>query len=274
VGFALPVVVVAVGTGPRRFVFWTMTGSGEYISPRGAWLTALSRADGNLSILGTAAGGMLLAAGAALVLRPRAIPAELWLWPAASLAAVTAGCQFFGHYFLQLVPPLVLAAVAALRVLPRCRHAVAAWTALMAAAFVGWGLTAPRHELDHARAVAAAVRAGTGPQQRVLVWGMHPEDYWLADRAPAARYLTVGFLTNFSGGRHGVRVGERYAVPGAWRVFVAEFAAHPPALVVDDSRGAPYAVDSTPTLRGLLNARYRPVATVDGAVVYARGPAS
>jgi len=270
----VPVVAVAVGTGPRRFAFWTVTGSTDYLSPRGAWLPALSLADSNLSLLGTAAGGLLLAAGVALVLRPRAVPGELWLWLAVSMAAVTAGCQFFGHYFLQLVPPLVLTAVAAARTLPRCRHAVTAWTVLMAAAFVGWGLTAPRHELDHARVVAAAVRAGTGPHQRVLVWGMHPEDYWLADRTPAARYLTAGFLTNFSGGRHGVRVGERYAIPGAWRIFVAEFAAHPPALVVDDSRGAPYAVDRTPTLRGILESGYRQVATVDGAVLYARGPAS
>ncbi|MYS22872.1 hypothetical protein GA0115240_14571, partial [Streptomyces sp. DvalAA-14] len=273
-GFALPVAAVAAATGPGRFVFWTLTASADYASPRGAWLIALGRAYATATVFGTAAGALLIAAGGALVLRPDAVPAELWLWLAASATAVTAGFQFYGHYFLQLVPPLVLAAAAAVRQLPRCWPAVAVWTVLVCAGFLGYGLVAPRPELAHARTVAAALRAGSRPRSPVLVWGMHPEDYWLAGRTPASRFLTAGFLTNFSGGRKGVRVGERYAVPGAWRVFRAEFAAHPPALVVDDSRGAPYAVDRTPALRRLLRGRYRRVAVVDGAVLYARGPAS
>ncbi|MFC4034926.1 glycosyltransferase [Streptomyces polygonati] len=273
-GFAVPVALVAAASGPGRFVFWTLTGSAAYASPSGAWLIALARAYASLTLLGVAAGGLLVVACAGLVLWPAAVPADLWLWLGASTAAVATGFQFYGHYFLQLVPPLVLTGVAAARRLPRCWPAVTAWTVLTCAAFVSWGLTAPRPELDHARTVASAVRAHTDPRQPVLVWGMHPEDYWLADRTPSSRFLTAGFLTNFSGGRRGVRVGERYAVPGAWRIFRAEFAAHPPSLVVDDSRGAPYATDRTPTLRRLLLDRYRRVAVVDGAVMYARGPAS
>ncbi|MFJ5610976.1 glycosyltransferase [Streptomyces sp. NPDC093221] len=275
-GFALPVGAVALLTGPGRFLFWTVTGSAEYVSPRGAWLTGLSRAAGGASVLAVAAAGMLLAAGAAWALRRRPVPADLWVWLAASGVAVVSGFQFYGHYFLQMVPPLVLIGVAAVRALPRLRAAVTCWTVLACAGFLVWDLAAPSRELDHAVAVAAAVRAHTAPDDRVLVWGIHPETYWFADRRPASRYLTAGFLTNFSGGRGGVRVGERYAVPGAWRAFGAEFSAHPPALVVDDSRGDPYAISRTPTLRDLLGSGYRRVARVDGAVVWAReaaGPA-
>ncbi|MDJ0344679.1 glycosyltransferase family 39 protein [Streptomyces sp. H10-C2] len=278
-GCAVPVVAVALFTGPGRFLFWTVTGSGSYASASGAWGVALGRGLGNAGILAAAGAAFVIPAVYVTARRGRAgrvparIPADLWVWLGASALAVVFGFQFYGHYFLQLIPPLVLAGVAALRGLPRWRPAATAWTVLASTAFLVWGLTAPRTELDHSRTVAAAVRARTGPGDTVLVWGMHPEQYWIAGRTPASRYLTAGFLTNFSGGRGGARVGEQYAVPGAWRTFGEEMARRPPDLIVDDSRGAPYAPGLTPSLKRLLDAGYRPVDTVGGAVLYARGAA-
>ena len=205
-----------------------------------------------------------------LVRRRRFAEADLWIWLAASAVAVVTGFQFYGHYYLQLLPPLVLTGVAALRRLPsRWWRPAAAWTALGTCGFLAWGLAASHTELDHADTVATAVTRHTSPGAKVLVWGMHPEEYWLADRAPASRFLTAGFLTNFSGGRDGTRVGQEYAVPGAWQTFRAEMRRHPPALVVDDSQGGPYGPAHIPAFRALLRDGYRPVATSDGAVLYA-----
>ncbi|MCZ4121800.1 glycosyltransferase family 39 protein [Streptomyces sp. H39-S7] len=271
-GCALPVAAVAVLTGPSRFVFWTVTGSGSYASASGAWGVALGRGLGNAGILAAAGAAFVVPAvlAAARGTRAERLTADLWVWLGASALGVVFGFQFYGHYFLQLIPPLVLTGVGALRAVPRWWPAATAWTVLASAAFAVWGLTAPRTELDHADAVAAAVRARTGPGDTVLVWGMHPEQYWLSGRAPASRYLTAGFLTNFSGGRGGARVGEQYAVPGAWRAFTAEVALRPADLIVDDSRGAPYAPTLTPTLQRMLDTGYRPVDTVGGAILYAR----
>ncbi|MEU6171669.1 glycosyltransferase family 39 protein [Streptantibioticus parmotrematis] len=272
-GFVLPLAAVAVALGPGRFLFWTVTGSGSYATVSGsAWLTAAARGLGNAGILLVACAG--LAVPVALLLRGRGAgrrfaDADLWIWLAASLVAVVTGFQFYGHYYLQLLPPLVLLGTAALRRRPRWRRPAFAWTALAACGFLVWGLTAPRTDLDHAHTVAAAVRRDTPPGARVLVWGMHPEEYWLAGRAPASRFLTAGFLTNFSGGRGGAQVGERYAVPGAWDTFRREMADHPPALIVDDSRGQPYGPSRIPGFRDLLRSHYRPVGTTDGAVLYA-----
>lgn len=269
-GAVLPLVVVALAVGARRFVFWTVTGSSAYLSPHGAWLTAAGRALGNAGILAAAGAGLLAPAVWLAVRRRRFLEADIVVWLAGSTVAVTAGFQFYGHYYLQLMPPLVLLGTAALRELPRWWKTAAAWTALACGAFLAWGFTAPRTELDHAATVAAAVRQYTAPGNTVLVWGMHPEQYWLARRHPASRYLTAGFLTNFSGGHGGARVGEKYAVPGAWRTFQRELAARPPALVVvDDSRGAPYAPGHIPTLCRLLAERYRRVGKAGGAVLYA-----
>ncbi|MFJ5645501.1 ArnT family glycosyltransferase [Streptomyces sp. NPDC093223] len=271
-GVALPVLGAALLTDPAGFAFWTVTGSGAYASFTGSELHVTARALTNTAILATACAGLLPPVARALR-TARTGAGDLWLWLAASAAAVTVGLHFFGHYFLQLTPPLALLATAALQVLPRERTTAAVRvSACVCVPFLAWGLLAPRPELAHAQRLAAALAQRTQPDDRVLVWGIHPETYWLADRTPATRYLTAGLLTNFSGGRDGPQVGEKYAVAGTWPVFRAELAERPPALVIDDSRGKPYGPDRVPTLRRLLTAGYTQVGEVDGAVLYARVP--
>ncbi|MFJ4714011.1 glycosyltransferase family 39 protein [Streptomyces sp. NPDC088785] len=270
-GVAVPVLAAACATDPGGFLFWTVTGSGSYASFTGSELHVLGRGAVNAALLGAACAGFL----PSLARAPRRPAAWLWVWLGSSAVAVLAGFHFFGHYYLQLAPPLALLGAAALRDLPRARVARALLvTACCGGLFVAWGLLAPRPDLAHAERVADAVRARTAPREPVLIWGMHPETYWLADRPPASRFLTAGLLTNYSGGRDGPRVGERWAVPGTWRTFRAEFAVRPPGLVVDDSRGGPYGVGRVGALRRLL-AGYERVGGVDGAVLYRpRGSAS
>ena len=269
-GLCGPVLAAAVLTNPAGFVFWTVTGSGAYASFTGSEIHVLARGLVNALLLAGACAGFV--PPVVCVLRvARTGAADLWLWLASSVAAVMLGFHFFGHYYLQLMPPLALLGAAALHILPRARtvRAIVA-TGCSCAVFVAWGLLAPRPELAHAARLADAVASRTGPTDKVLVWGIHPETYWLADRAPASRYLTAGLLTNYSGGRNGPRVGEEYAVHGAWPVFREELRRHPPALVVDDSRGKPYGPDRVPSLRRILAEGYRPVLRVEGALVYAR----
>lgn len=273
VGLGLPVLCAAGLTTPYGFVFWTMTGSGAYASFTGSELHVLFRALVNTALLGAACAGLI--PPIVRVLRvARTGATDLWLWLAVSAGAVLLGFHFFGHYYLQLIPPLALLATGALQILPRDRLASALLTSACGCAlFLAWGLLAPRPELAHAERLAAAVQARTSPSELVLVWGIHPETYWLADRAPASRYLTAGLLTNYSGGRNGPQVGEKYAVAGAWPVFADEMRTRRPALIVDDSRGKPFAPERVPTLRRLLSWHYQPLpGEVDGAVLYVRSP--
>ncbi|MFC4496415.1 ArnT family glycosyltransferase [Streptomyces ovatisporus] len=275
---ALPVLAAALALGPGRLLFWTVTGSGDYASADGAAAHALLRAVANSALLAGACLPLVAAAVYAwrtAVRRPgnegRTQTADVWVWLAASGAAVTVGFQFFGHYFLQLTPALALLAAAALQHLRgRLLFTALAVNALITSGFLLWALFAPHGELAHQQRLAAEIRSRTAPSERVLLWGMHPEGYWFADRTPASRYLTAGFLTNFSGGRGGVRVGEQYAMDGAWPYFSGELRRHPPVLVVDDSRGKPYAVRRTPTLRAFVDRHYERAGTVDGAVLYVR----
>ncbi|MBZ4317893.1 ArnT family glycosyltransferase [Streptomyces huiliensis] len=270
-GVTLPVAAVAWACGPARLLFWCVTGSGSYASVEGTVAASAARAVANAGVLTTSCAGLLAPVCLLLLARRRVAPPELWLWLIASAVAVTTGFHFFGHYYLQLIPPLTLLATAALRALPDAARRVAgALCALSCAAFLTAGLLATPPELPHSLRVADAVRARTAPADPVLIWGMHPEQYWFAGRPPAGRFLTAGLLTNYSGGRDASAVGEAYGVPGGWPVLRRELRARPPALVVDDSRGRPYAVARVPTLRAFLRGGYARVGSVEGAVLYAR----
>ncbi|MGD6755058.1 ArnT family glycosyltransferase [Streptomyces sp. BH105] len=264
-----PIAATALATNPTGFVFWTVTGSGAYASITGSELHVLARGLTNAAILSLACAGVL--PPIARVLRiARTGCGDLWLWLASSSVAVATGFHFFGHYYLQLTPPIALLGTLALHILPRPHlHRTLLASTCVAALFLSWGLLAPRTELTHAQRLASAVREHTSPDERALIWGMHPETYWLSQRAPASRFLTAGLLTNFSGGRDGGKVGERYGVPGGWPTFRAELRSHPPAVIVDDSRGEGYGPGRVGSLRRLL-AGYRAAARVDGAVVYER----
>ncbi|WP_181766137.1 ArnT family glycosyltransferase [Streptomyces albidus (ex Kaewkla and Franco 2022)] len=269
---AVPTAAAALAWGPGRLLFWMATGSGSYASVDGALGYALGRALANFGLL---TAGCLAALVALLHAARRRIrlsaTADVWVWLGASAVAVTAGFQFFGHYFLQLTPPVALLAAAAFEHMrPRTVVTVIVLNALVTTGFLAWAWLFPRDELGHQQRLADVVSARTTSTEPVLLWGMHPEAYWFADRPPASRYLTAGFLTNFSGGRNGVRVGERYAMDGAWPYFREELSSDPPALVVDDSRGKPYGVAHIPTLRTFLARHYERAGTVDGAVLYVR----
>ncbi|MFD0328624.1 glycosyltransferase family 39 protein [Streptacidiphilus monticola] len=274
-GFLLPVSVIALVTGPAHFVFWVVSGSSDYASLDGAWLTMLGRAFGNLGILGAAGLGLLvpLATGLRRSLRE---DRDIWIWLAASVAGVLTGLHFFGHYYLQLMPPLVLLGTGALARLTRrqglLQRFALGYGALAATVFCVLGFVWPHQPLQQATSVAEDVTRDTSPQETVLVWGMHPEIYWLADRIPGTRYLTAGLLTNFAGGRDGKGVGVDRGMADSWATFEAEMKERLPEVFVDYSDGAPYAPQNIAPIRQLLADHYTLVGRDGDAVIYRMRP--
>ena len=243
----LPVLAVALAYGPGRFLFWMATGSGSYASVDGAGAHALVRALANGGLLALGCLPPVLALLYVLRTRRPLTPTRM------------CGCGWRlrprGDRGVPVLRPLLPSTHPRAGPVGRCgttasadahpRHA-RRLNAVITAGFLAWAWLAPRGELSHQQRLAAEIRSRTSPADPVLLWGMHPETYWLSGRPPSSRYLTAGFLTNFSGGRNGVRVGERYAMDGAWPYFRGELTRRPPALVVDDSRGKPYGVEHVP----------------------------
>ena len=130
---------------------------------------------------------------------------DLWIWLFAAALSVGIGLRFFGHYYMQLVPPLALLAAGAL-VAQRapCRHrhdrrgvVVGGRRSRPPGYFMQPFGPEPTYE-----SVSRYLAANTDPDDKILVWGSVPEIYWASDRLPATRFLTTPtFLTGNHPGR-------------------------------------------------------------------------
>jgi len=267
--FVLPVAVAAALFGWGDFFFWVFTGTGSYLDPSGSWSVAVGRgAWGSFMFLMANLGALILVVGG---WRRWRADLDLWLWLAAAMVGAASGFRFFGHYFLQLAPPFSLLAAGMLATAKR-----PAWirTALLGMGTIAISLalafTSHPHLLRSYQRVAAAVDARTGADDHIFVWGQFPEVYWAADRRPATRFLTSGFLTGFGGGRSEAHVGRQYAVAGAWDDFNSDLALHPPALIVDASVDTSFSIDRFPEFADFVAANYARAEEVDGVVLYTR----
>ncbi len=199
--------------------------------------------------------------------------------PGTGRGSVAAG-HLSWHYFIQAMGPLaVLAGLAFDRLELKRAVAVAAVAgiALPAAAWWAFDMTAdpltydftpppPQHE-----AVSAYIAAHTSPSDRVFVWGDWPALYVASDRVMAGRF--PGFLRGFERGSD-VPPNNWDTSPDVWPLLQADLAANPPALIVDTAAAgwsdfSMYPMSDYPVLAQLVAASYRPVATVDGVVIYA-----
>jgi hypothetical protein len=272
VGLVTPIVVAALLFGPGPFLLWTVTGNGGYLSGLGSVWDALARAAGMTgALVGIELSVVLLCIHAA---RRRLGSVELWLWLISGAVAVTAGFRFFGHYYLQLLPPAVLLATPALLSLGRRTRMVAigsvAAPAVVCASIgffpTGDGATIPYRQL------AERVRAETDTGDSVFVWGDIPEIYWASGRQPATRFVHTGFLTGNSGGRPDGTGKAEDALPGAWPMLAADLARRAPDLIVDTSTGdirqQQYYPMSATALWPLVESRYRLVSTFEGVRLY------
>lgn len=189
-----------------------------------------------------------------------------WLiaaWLAAGLVGVNVGGSYWPHYFVQLLPPLVLLAAAVVTGLRsrRWRYAVAAAvvlpTLLWLAALVPMSPQTRSETIPYdalaARddRIAAVIRASTTPEDRIYVLESEAYLYFAADRRSPYPYLW---------GKPIDKIPD--AVP---RLRAMLTSPQRPTLVVLDT--PPDAVDPTGGIAAALAAHYRPDTVVDGVPI-------
>lgn len=200
---------------------------------------------------------------------------DLWIWLATAAVAVVAGFRFYGHYWLQALPPAVaLAAPAAARLAGRLRLRAVAALVVPTAVAVGLAFFPGtlRHLLDPAP-LAAYVDAHSAADERILMWGNYPDIYWAADRAPAGAFVQSGFVTGLSGHRAAGRFTLATATPGARATFVQSLREHLPALILDTSTAGlrsygSYPMTVIPQLAAIVARDYEKVTVIDGITIY------
>lgn len=277
-GFAVPLLVVAALVGPSDLLFWAVLGNGSYVGVDTASLYVIG-----MFLLMTAA----FAACQAPLLwwipsawrnkERRKAEADLWIWLASSAVAVVFGFRFFGHYYLQLLPALVMLAVGSLATASeRSMRRTVALAAVVATSFSLLGFwvkpfdSAPRY-----LSVSEYLIKNTSEADLILVWGSVPEIYWASGKLPATRFLSTGFLTGHWGGRAPTPKTIERATPGAWTLFMGDLKEHPPEYVLDTSpaaiRGSElYPMSRFPEFARIIKSQYRFVESIDKIDVYRR----
>jgi hypothetical protein len=238
------------------------------------------------------AGALLLWIGSALaVARVRSAafgPRIVMGWLAVSLVGAAAGGRFFGHYFIQAVGPLaLLTALEIDRRLSEARPRSHRWVVGVAAVLVTvpaagyatamtifepvteqFGRPSPNYT-----AVAAYVREHTSPEDRIFVWGMSWPLYVASERLPATRF--VGFLRGLQRDYNEPPENSWDSGPEVWPLLAADFAVHPPALVVDTSPAnyynyGRYPMSRFPELARIVERGYTTETVIEGATIYRR----
>jgi 4-amino-4-deoxy-L-arabinose transferase-like glycosyltransferase len=199
---------------------------------------------------------------------------------AASAIGAAAGARFYPHYYVQLVPPLVLLAAPYYSQLwsgkmqPPCwllrPKVIYAWLALTVIAFsiARWVVLIQRRVPSE---TGRYLLTHSAPADRIFVWGQSVKIYLDAHRRPACRYITTFPLTGyvFGGTIPGLDTRSRI-LPDAWATLEQDFARHLPTYIIDvqsDPNTTQYPVKDFPILARLLAERYQPVAhTAEGEI--------
>jgi hypothetical protein len=276
-GFAIPLAIVAILVGPAQLLFWAVLGNGSYLGIGSASLYVL----GLLAVMSVAFVLCNLPVVAPLVSAWRSRTdrdeTDLWLWLLSGLLSVAVGFRFFGHYYLQLLPPLCLISAG---VLARASERVRVVT-ISAAAFIAVGFSIFGHFAQpfggepQYQEVSRFIESNASERDRILVWGALPEVYWASNRRPATRFASNSFVTGHWGGRPEGDLSGDLATPDALDQFLADFGDHPPRYVVDTSpakiRDAQYyPMSKFPSIEALVVANYHYVRSIDGIAVYER----
>lgn len=202
---------------------------------------------------------------------------DLWLWLLSGLAAVAAGFRFFGHYWLQVLPPLVVLTTPVVASLAG-RAKRLAMTGVAVPTMIAFALLfvpGSFHDRPSPTNLAAYVHDNTTPAERVFIWGSFPEVLVHAERLPAGSLVHSDFVTGRSGGREDPAVTLALATPGALKLMMSSLLANPPALVLDTSTADDlgyrnYPLTLFPELAEFVNNNYEQVTSIDGVAVWQR----
>ncbi len=209
-------------------------------------------------------------------------------WLASSAIAVGTGGRFFGHYFHHVLPALCLLAsgplvrtwvtrrrlrpvIGALVVVPAVLFLVAAVLPSDAAL----GDTNPQRPYG---VVAARLRALSGTDDRVFVWGNSPQVYALLERPMGTRFSFCNYQTGVSPGTP-TETGEADARPNivwaAWDMLFEDLDRRQPRWIVDAAAAGwdgygPFPMTQYPRLSAYVRTHYVERERVAGAVLYER----
>lgn len=217
----------------------------------------------------------------------------LVLWLIVSIAATFIGKRMYGHYFIQILPPLCLiAALGASEHFSNERGfrsskywsvATLVLTLLAGIIFTGmaiffeaatdtWGKLEPDF-----RPAVEYIRKHTEPMDKIFVWGWFSPVYVYSERAAATRFTATFMLVEYNQGNdldEEDRSDRTWTyIPEAWPMLEADMKRNKPTLIIDTSPGdyhnfGRYPLKDYPVISDYVNENCRIETRIAGMDIY------
>lgn len=183
--------------------------------------------------------------------------------------AVTLTFHFFDHYFTFLIPQISLLAALLLPDILIPLQLVLSFIIAFNMIYSNVRIFNPLHR--RLIVMGAIVNQLSKPKDRVLLWTMYPEIYVYANRLPGTRFLTPGFVFNYSAIADYNYVGIKYGIKGSAKQLLKDAERYHVKIIIDDCNNQSIcSLNLVPGFHNFLSKYYRIVAIVESAVIYQR----
>ncbi len=219
---------------------------------------------------------------------PRDVPPGHYLvilWLLGSALAVCVGGKFFGHYFIQLLPPLtVLASVTIADWWPQAvgwkRTALLAGIIIPPIIYLGVNWREEQKRMNgenrYFQIIAAEVRKLSSPDDKIFIWGRMPELYYFSQRLPASRFITGTFvvgMTTYNFADTSARYDSSRSAP-MLSLLMDDLIKNRPKLIIDTApqnfrQFGKYPIADIAPLQEFISNNYRSVVAIDRLLIYA-----
>ncbi len=223
---------------------------------------------------------------------PREIPKShhfVIIWLVGSALAVCIGGKFFGHYYIQLLPPLtILAAVslaawwqtsASMKYVTRLRVVVLAGIFIPPVIYLAtnWWEEQKRMQGENRyfQNLAIEVRKLSKAGDKIFIWGRIPKLYYFSKRLPASRFITSNFVVGMNTYNYSERTAryDRAAWSRMWDWLLYDLATNRPKLIIDTSpqnfrQYGKYPISAEVSLRDFMHKNYHLVKSIDRVAIY------
>jgi 4-amino-4-deoxy-L-arabinose transferase-like glycosyltransferase len=218
---------------------------------------------------------------------PRDIPPGyhlVILWLLGSALAVCVGGKFFGHYFIQLLPPLtVLAGVAIVDWWPQTvgwkRAALLAGIIIPPIIYLGVNWREEQKRMNgenrYFQTIAVEVRKLSSPDDKIFIWGRMSELYYFSQRLPASRFITSNFvvgMTTYNFADTSARYDSSRMAP-MMSLLMDDLVKNRPRLIIDTApqnfrQFGKYPISAIAPLQEFIDKNYRFAAALDRLAIY------
>jgi len=234
----------------------------------------------------------------------QAMPVYLiFIWFILNIIPICVGGRFFGHYFIQILPPLVILAAARSEMFfdwlnsskISLKHKIAyslfiLSLTLPAAGFFGarllddtiYKFVKEENPADY-KPIAEYIKNNSDPSDKIFVWGFATPIYFYSDRDSASRFLWCDWLTGRIAGsptaQDPIFETSAFITPSSWEKFFEDLETNKPIFFIDTSPGnyhdyGKYPVSKYSALKKYLLENYTLVKEDFGASFYKRNDQS